>query len=98
MTAMVPPTRPEGLCGQPGGDFGLLLGILGLFWATGSFAFEDIGLRLKPGPGRCAASLTRRRLILCLLVFMGPNGQIGPVSGFMVWLPRRPWGPQPDLA
>ncbi|HCF29024.1 MAG TPA: NAD(P)H-quinone oxidoreductase subunit F, partial [Cyanobacteria bacterium UBA11049] len=29
------------------GDFGLLLGILGLFWATGSFEFDTIGDRLQ---------------------------------------------------
>jgi len=33
--AMVPPTRPEGLVVNRVGDFGLLLGISGLFWATG---------------------------------------------------------------
>ena len=31
------------------GDFGLLLGILGLFWATGSFDFQGIADGLSQG-------------------------------------------------
>ncbi|MEB3240277.1 MAG: proton-conducting transporter membrane subunit, partial [Cyanobacteriota bacterium] len=53
------------------GDFGLLLGILGLFWATGTLSFEGIATGVQAGladgslPGWAAT-------LLCLLVFMGP--------------------------
>jgi NAD(P)H-quinone oxidoreductase subunit 5 len=56
------------------GDFGLLLGILGLFWATGSFGFEEIGTGLQdavaggsvspagqPSPCACLCSWGRWR-------------------------------------
>jgi NAD(P)H-quinone oxidoreductase subunit 5 len=78
------------------GDFGLLLGILGLFWATGSFGFEEIGSRLQEAiaggsvPGWAAVTL-------CLLVFMGPMAKSAQFP-LHVWLPDAMEGPTPISA
>ncbi|MEB3156224.1 MAG: NAD(P)H-quinone oxidoreductase subunit 5 [Cyanobacteriota bacterium] len=78
------------------GDFGLLLGILGLFWATGSFGFEDIGLRLQQTvtEGRVSETVA---VILCLLVFMGPMAKSAQFP-LHVWLPDAMEGPTPISA
>ncbi len=78
------------------GDFGLLLGILGLFWATGSFGFEEIGARLSEAVaggsiGNAAA------ILLCLLVFMGPMAKSAQFP-LHVWLPDAMEGPTPISA
>ncbi len=78
------------------GDFGLLLGILGLFWATGSFGFEAIGsgLQIAMANGtvpRWAA------LALCLFVFMGPMAKSAQFP-LHVWLPDAMEGPTPISA
>ena len=78
------------------GDFGLLLGILGLFWATSSFGFEEIGSRLQEAiaggslPGWAA-------ITLCLLVFMGPMAKSAQFP-LHVWLPDAMEGPTPISA
>ena len=78
------------------GDFGLLLGILGLFWATGSFDFEGISFGLAEAvslgdvPGWAA-------LLLCLLVFMGPMAKSAQFP-LHVWLPDAMEGPTPISA
>ena len=78
------------------GDFGLLLGILGLFWATGSFDFQGIADGLSAAisngsvPGWAA-------LALCLLVFMGPMAKSAQFP-LHVWLPDAMEGPTPISA
>ena len=78
------------------GDFGLLLGILGLFWATGSFGFEEIGARLQEAvAGGSLSSVVA--VILCLLVFMGPMAKSAQFP-LHVWLPDAMEGPTPISA
>lgn len=78
------------------GDFGLLLGILGLFWATGSFSFEEIAARLSEGLAN--GSITHvAAVILCLLVFMGPMAKSAQFP-LHVWLPDAMEGPTPISA
>jgi NAD(P)H-quinone oxidoreductase subunit 5 len=78
------------------GDFGLLLGILGLFWATGSFGFEEIGSRLQAAVAGGSLSTTVA-VLLCLLVFMGPMAKSAQFP-LHVWLPDAMEGPTPISA
>ena len=78
------------------GDFGLLLGILGLFWATGSFGFEEIGSRLQEAIASGSVS-TAVAVLLCLLVFMGPMAKSAQFP-LHVWLPDAMEGPTPISA
>jgi NAD(P)H-quinone oxidoreductase subunit 5 len=78
------------------GDFGLLLGILGLFWATGSFGFEQIGSRLQEAIASGSVS-TGVAVLLCLLVFMGPMAKSAQFP-LHVWLPDAMEGPTPISA
>ncbi len=78
------------------GDFGLLLGILGLFWATGSFDFHGIAdgllVAIQGGTVPAWAAIT-----LCLLVFMGPMAKSAQFP-LHVWLPDAMEGPTPISA
>ena len=78
------------------GDFGLLLGILGLFWATGSFDFEGIALgigqAIESGSVPMWGALT-----ICFLVFMGPMAKSAQFP-LHVWLPDAMEGPTPISA
>ncbi len=78
------------------GDFGLLLGILGLFWATGSFGFEEIGARLSEAVAGGSLS-NAAAVLLCLLVFMGPMAKSAQFP-LHVWLPDAMEGPTPISA
>jgi NAD(P)H-quinone oxidoreductase subunit 5 len=78
------------------GDFGLLLGILGLFWATGSFGFEEIGSRLQEAVAGGTLS-NGVAVLLCLLVFMGPMAKSAQFP-LHVWLPDAMEGPTPISA
>jgi NAD(P)H-quinone oxidoreductase subunit 5 len=78
------------------GDFGLLLGMLGLFWATGSFGFEEIGIRLQEAVANGSVS-TAVAVLLCLLVFMGPMAKSAQFP-LHVWLPDAMEGPTPISA
>jgi NAD(P)H-quinone oxidoreductase subunit 5 len=78
------------------GDFGLLLGILGLFWATGSFGFEEIGSRLQEAVSSGSLS-SGIAVLLCLLVFMGPMAKSAQFP-LHVWLPDAMEGPTPISA
>ncbi len=78
------------------GDFGLLLGILGLFWATGSFDFQGIAAGLSSAIESGSVPLWAA-LTLCLLVFMGPMAKSAQFP-LHVWLPDAMEGPTPISA
>lgn len=78
------------------GDFGLLLGMLALFWATGTFEFELMGDRLGDlvQSGTLSAGLAA---FLSILVFLGPVAKSAQVP-LHVWLPDAMEGPTPISA
>ena len=78
------------------GDFGLLLGILGLYWATGSFEFEVIGDRLQDLVqfGYLSNFLA---VLFAILVFLGPVAKSAQFP-LHVWLPDAMEGPTPISA
>lgn len=78
------------------GDFGLLLGILGLYWATGSFEFEIMGDRLHSlvESGSISNFLA---IMLAILVFLGPAAKSAQFP-LHVWLPDAMEGPTPISA
>ena len=78
------------------GDFGLLLGILGLYWATGSFDFEVMGSRLQDLVQ--TGSLSNFFAVLfAILVFLGPVAKSAQFP-LHVWLPDAMEGPTPISA
>ncbi len=78
------------------GDFGLLLGMLGLFWATGTFEFELMGDRLSElvSVGTVSGGLAA---LFAILVFMGPMAKSAQFP-LHVWLPDAMEGPTPISA
>lgn len=78
------------------GDFGLLLGMLGLFWATGSFDFQIMGDRLQEMvlSGQLAGWLAA---LFAILVFLGPVAKSAQFP-LHVWLPDAMEGPTPISA
>jgi NAD(P)H-quinone oxidoreductase subunit 5 len=78
------------------GDFGLLLGILGLYWATGSFDFGVMGERLQGliESGTLSVGLAT---IFGILVFLGPVAKSAQFP-LHVWLPDAMEGPTPISA
>tara|TARA_Y100001968_G_scaffold148214_1_gene135572 strand:- start:54 stop:1724 length:1671 start_codon:yes stop_codon:yes gene_type:complete len=78
------------------GDFGLLLGILGLFWATGSFDFQGIAEGLSQAVSSGTVPIWAA-LTLCILVFMGPMAKSAQFP-LHVWLPDAMEGPTPISA
>ncbi len=78
------------------GDFGLLLGMLGLFWATGTFEFELMGDRLSDlvTTGVISGGLAA---LFAGLVFMGPMAKSAQFP-LHVWLPDAMEGPTPISA
>jgi NAD(P)H-quinone oxidoreductase subunit 5 len=78
------------------GDFGLLLGMLGLYWATGSFDFQIMGDRLQElvASGTISGSLAG---LLAILVFLGPVAKSAQFP-LHVWLPDAMEGPTPISA
>lgn len=78
------------------GDFGLLLGMLGLFWATGSFEFDVMGDRLKDfiASGYLGSILGT---LFAVLVFLGPVAKSAQFP-LHVWLPDAMEGPTPISA
>ena len=78
------------------GDFGLLLGILGLFWATNSFDFNQIAKGISQSIADNSLPLWAA-LILCFLVFLGPMAKSAQFP-LHVWLPDAMEGPTPISA
>ena len=78
------------------GDFGLLLGMLGLFWATGTFEFDLMGSRLTDmvSMGTISGGLAA---LFAILVFMGPMAKSAQFP-LHVWLPDAMEGPTPISA
>ncbi|OUC14760.1 MAG: NADH-quinone oxidoreductase subunit L [Alkalinema sp. CACIAM 70d] len=78
------------------GDFGLLLGILGLYWCTRSFDFGTIGERLQDlvANGTISGGLAA---LLAILVFLGPVAKSAQFP-LHVWLPDAMEGPTPISA
>ena len=78
------------------GDFGLLLGMLGLYWATGSFEFGVMGERLEElvSSGTLWSGLA---VIFAILVFLGPVAKSAQFP-LHVWLPDAMEGPTPISA
>ncbi|MBF2065571.1 MAG: NAD(P)H-quinone oxidoreductase subunit 5 [Calothrix sp. C42_A2020_038] len=78
------------------GDFGLLLGILGLFWATGSFEFDVMGARLTELVQNGSLS-NFLAVLFAILVFLGPVAKSAQFP-LHVWLPDAMEGPTPISA
>ncbi len=78
------------------GDFGLLLGMLGIYWATGSFEFEVMGVRLEHLVETGALSVGLATLF-GVLVFLGPAAKSAQFP-LHVWLPDAMEGPTPISA
>ncbi len=78
------------------GDFGLLLGMLGLYWATGSFEFNVIGDRPQElvHSGYLSGGLAA---LFAILVFLGPVAKSAQFP-LHVWLPDAMEGPTPISA
>jgi len=78
------------------GDFGLLLGMLGLYWATNSFDFGVIGDRLSElvETGALSGWLAA---VFAVLVFLGPVAKSAQFP-LHVWLPDAMEGPTPISA
>ncbi len=78
------------------GDFGLLLGILGLFWATNSFDFNEIATGISQSVADNSIPFWAA-LLLCFLVFLGPMAKSAQFP-LHVWLPDAMEGPTPISA
>ncbi len=78
------------------GDFGLLLGILGLFWATKSFDFNEIALGISKSVSENSLPVWAA-ILLCFLVFLGPMAKSAQFP-LHVWLPDAMEGPTPISA
>jgi len=78
------------------GDFGLLLGLLALYWCTGSFDFNVMGDRLQElvSSGSLSAGVAS---LFCILVFLGPVAKSAQFP-LHVWLPDAMEGPTPISA
>nr|YP_009988695.1 NADH dehydrogenase ND5 subunit [Myuroclada maximowiczii]QNM40007.1 NADH dehydrogenase ND5 subunit [Myuroclada maximowiczii] len=78
------------------GDFGLLLGILGFYWITGSFEFETLFKRFNELLINHEVNLYFASLC-ALLLFLGPIAKSAQFP-LHVWLPDAMEGPTPISA
>nr|YP_010118582.1 NADH-plastoquinone oxidoreductase subunit 5 [Pohlia cruda]QQY86678.1 NADH-plastoquinone oxidoreductase subunit 5 [Pohlia cruda] len=78
------------------GDFGLLLGILGFYWLTGSFEFETLFNRFNELLINHEVNLYFASLC-ALLLFLGPIAKSAQFP-LHVWLPDAMEGPTPISA
>lgn len=78
------------------GDFGLLLGILGFYWITGSFDFETITTRFSELLNNNNVNLSFA-IVCSLLLFLGPIAKSAQFP-LHVWLPDAMEGPTPISA
>ncbi|MEN9221260.1 MAG: NAD(P)H-quinone oxidoreductase subunit 5 [Thermostichus sp. BF3_bins_97] len=78
------------------GDFGLLLGMLGLYWISGTFEFNEIGRNLQEMLASGSVSTTLIALF-AVLVFLGPVAKSAQFP-LHVWLPDAMEGPTPISA
>ncbi|MEP0918635.1 NAD(P)H-quinone oxidoreductase subunit 5 [Leptolyngbya sp. DQ-M1] len=78
------------------GDFGLLLGILGLYWSTRSFEFNEAGARLQDmvATGSLSGFVAA---LFAILIFLGPVAKSAQFP-LHVWLPDAMEGPTPISA
>ncbi|MFS8906072.1 NAD(P)H-quinone oxidoreductase subunit 5 [Synechococcus sp. O70.2] len=78
------------------GDFGLLLGILGFYWVSGTFGFEELAhnLEQRVASGAVSSSLVA---LFAVLVFLGPVAKSAQFP-LHVWLPDAMEGPTPISA
>jgi NADH-quinone oxidoreductase subunit L len=75
------------------GDFGFLLGMLGVFALFGSLDFDSVFSRASADPARYGPALTA----VCLLLFVGAMGKSAQFP-LHVWLPDAMAGPTPVSA
>nr|QWW92905.1 NADH dehydrogenase subunit 5 [Herbertus javanicus] len=78
------------------GDFGLLLGILGFYWITGSFEFQDLSerfLKLLIHNQICIVFAN----ICAIFLFLGPIAKSAQFP-LHIWLPDAMEGPTPISA
>ena len=78
------------------GDFGLLLGMLGLYWATRTFEFDLMGQRLEE---LISSNMISPILVTIfgILIFLGPVAKSAQFP-LHVWLPDAMEGPTPISA
>uniref|UniRef100_A0AAT9UT47 NAD(P)H-quinone oxidoreductase subunit 5, chloroplastic n=1 Tax=Pallavicinia longispina TaxID=280536 RepID=A0AAT9UT47_9MARC len=78
------------------GDFGLLLGVLGFYWITGSFEFQDLFDRFFELLGHSQVN-TLFASLCAVLLFLGPVAKSAQFP-LHVWLPDAMEGPTPISA
>nr|YP_010932082.1 NADH-plastoquinone oxidoreductase subunit 5 [Pleurozia gigantea]WKR35104.1 NADH-plastoquinone oxidoreductase subunit 5 [Pleurozia gigantea] len=78
------------------GDFGLLLGILGFYWITGSFEFQDLSERLFELLSNNQISVVFANFC-AILLFLGPIAKSAQFP-LHIWLPDAMEGPTPISA
>ncbi len=78
------------------GDFGLLLGILGFYWITGSFEFQDLSEKFSKLLSHNEINILFAN-ICAILLFMGPIAKSAQFP-LHIWLPDAMEGPTPISA